>query len=327
MPPGKTPIPQRGPAQARGAAAATIRLVALAIGCATALGCSSGGTTPGDEFRFERDGGSLPECDSGEHICGSECVADEENTPDVGCRRGCGSPCTPPEDGRGEATCSPDGFCDVSCTAPYAKVGGQCECDEGITCESAGAQCGDIDDGCGGTITCGECGGEGESCSQNQCTSCTTDDGEPNEDSSKAFSVGEYKDGSKTSMEFTTYGLHGAGDVDWFVGSVKDTFGVTNPGNPDVKIVLRDIPTGDDYTLAAWFECDKGNSAPSCAGDVDDPSLGSGCISDNGGTNNETIEFKSSCDGTSDDGTLYVRVTAKTWSGTCSPYTLAITVD
>lgn len=273
------------------------------------------------------DGAPPPDatsCPSGQHRCGAGCVADQPNLPERGCRLACGTdPCPTPMGG--VALCTVEGRCEFECPAPWSRDGERCVC-TAQRCEDLGATCGTYDDGCGGTLTCGMCG-SGQSCDEeSRACECTADRGEPNPSSVTAFALPEFTDSPDTMMSFgADFGIGAADDVDFFSFHVVDGF---DTGNPVVRITLDGIPTGSNYDLAAWYVCDDGGNVSTCNIGAADSTLGAGCRATGAGTTIETVEIATDCDrfGTGDDGTVYVRVTAPTWSGACDRYTLDIAV-
>jgi hypothetical protein len=71
--------------------------------------------------------------------------------------------CCSTDDECGEGESCSEGTCVADCTPAT-------ECDASIVC-------GEVDDGCGGTVNCGVCG-EGESCSEGTCVACQTYEGD-----------------------------------------------------------------------------------------------------------------------------------------------------
>jgi len=96
-------------------------------------------------------------CEGGQCTCVPDCF-DENCGADDGCGGLCDGPCLDPD-----AVCV-DGVCEC----PYTACGGECcaeteVCHQGAccappTCDDLAADCGAIDDGCGGSVFCGACG-------------------------------------------------------------------------------------------------------------------------------------------------------------------------
>ena len=109
------------------------------------------------------------ECRSDEHLCDDVCVENYPNEPSYGCALGCGEPCEAPMGG--VAICGENGRCDILCEAPNMRMGDDCVC-QPTTCEEMGRSCGEWDNGCGGTITCGTCA-DGRACSSAGVCGCS----------------------------------------------------------------------------------------------------------------------------------------------------------
>lgn len=129
--------------------------------CAPTEMCGNGSVDPGETC----DGNCPTSCDDGQ-----ACTTDALVGSAASCNASCShDPVTSCVDG--------DGCCPTGCSF---EDDGDCAC-EPRTCASIGAQCGTIDDGCGGTITCTDTCGNNEYCSG---TSCVVQDtvGEPCDD-------------------------------------------------------------------------------------------------------------------------------------------------
>lgn len=282
----------------------------IATGCASGTGGGAAGEASGSgsEWSSLGDGGAAdPDdaCFPDEHRCDGACVPDQRNEPSVGCERGCGDPCPVPEGAT--ATCSLDGRCDFECEAPFERVGDGCEC----VPRTCGEECGEIEDGCGGTLDCGACS-----------AGCEPDEAEENEVQAQAHELGEMTDRPRTDVVMDTYALHAQTDVDWYRATITDAFG---DGNPTLEITLADAAPG--YTVGAWFVCDSGGDDTACEAGTTDNSAGRGCVASTGGTAATTVKLQTSCSGLDESGVLVVRVMAETEIEACVPYTLGISVD
>ena len=102
---------------------------------------------------------------SGTLACASNC----QRYDTTGCMAGCTPDCSATE-------CGPDPVCGTdcgSCNAGEQCTGaGQCMCVP-TTCAAVGAQCGSIDDGCGGMLDCGGCPGA-QTCGADNTCGCAT---------------------------------------------------------------------------------------------------------------------------------------------------------
>lgn len=294
----------------------------------SACGDDGAGPAPGDagaEGGIEDAGGEpdafVPdappsECLAGQHPCGAACVDDLPDEPLNGCRLGCGDPCPEPEGGH--ATCTLSGECDFVCDAPFVRDGEECRC-EPATCATLGAACGDVDDGCGGTLSCGGCSG-GATCTDGACA-CADDPGEPNDHMSRPTDLGMLTDSPDSSTTATEYALGSETDEDWLGIAVTDG---TDFGNPQITVTLSDIPAGSDYDLEIFYRC-TGNASVCTMGTP--ITLMDGCASRSSGPATETAALSSECSGTDDSGLLLIHVVSTTWSGSCDPYTLRVDVN
>ena len=307
-------------------------LAALSVGCAQGGGGDEDGGTRGDSGpRVMRDGGSTTRdgggrdsgpptaCDTGQHACGGGCVDDLENLPENGCRLGCGTACPAPPDAT--ASCGADGTCSIGCEPPFRLVEGECVC-EARTCSDLGFMCGAPDDGCGMALDCGSCGGTG-TCIDGAC-SCAPDARETNDSRLTAPSIGSATDAPDTDLIFDMFNLHTMGDEDWFEISVADDF---DGGNPRVRVTLRNIPSGDNYDLAAYYVCDAGGDSSSCSAGTPDNMIGRGCASSASGATSETVEIETECSTTDEAGTLILHITGSAVSGTCANYEIEVNVS
>jgi hypothetical protein len=215
---------------------------------------------------------------------------------------------------------SVDGGGDPSCTAK--------------TCDDFGGECGDHDDGCGGTVSCGKCQ---EACTPKTCkdlgktcgtapdgcggtvscgkcdtgTPCTDKD-EPNETNAAAKDLGTLKDSPDSSAVVDAL-TAGDGDEDWFSMTVTDS-GLD--GNPVV-----DVSATGNLEIGVFFVCDSGGDGSYCPdGDTQDNTIGKGCR----GTHDVVLD--ASCSGLTDSGKAFVRVRKTASDGACTPYTLTALV-
>jgi len=308
----------------------------FALSCALCLACAAGagggggdGSAPSMDGGDDADGGEAdagggggdagpPDCPDGQHVCGGGCIDDLENVPDNGCRFGCGEPC--PTMMGGSAGCSEDGACTFECDPPFELVGEACVCAP-MTCDDLGFMCGAPDDGCGMTIDCGTCA-EGD-CVDGAC-SCPPDGREPNDTQASAPDIGDASDAPDTNLVFADmFSLHSEMDEDWFTIDVSDDF---DAGNPQIRVTVRDIPTGDDYDLAAWYLCDAGGDDHSCNAGGPDSTIGRGCIATSSGSTPETVEISTECSSTDESGELLIRITAERVTGECANYELEVDV-
>jgi len=254
------------------------------------------------------------ECAPDQHRCSDQCVNEQANDVAVGCRYGCGTPCPEAPD-NADATCSVLGQCDFTCRPPFARAGEACLC-AATTCESVGATCGLIDNGCGGTTDCGSC--SSGACMGGSCV-CSADAGEPNGSRIGSRGLGAFTDQPDTTMTFGTYAVSTATDHDWYRAAISDT-GLDS--NPVIRVTLGSVPTRSDYNLEVFYACDDGVTTLSClAGSA----VGDGCASASPG--GDIVELQPDCSGTIyDSGSAFIHIVPATWAGSCSPYSLEVFV-
>lgn len=315
---------------------AGMRLVVLfasLVALASSPGCADGGT-PGDAGGGprdggmrdapgtdggRRDGGGTTTCDPGEHACGTGCIPDLPNEPMNGCRLGCGEACVAPT--MATATCTAGGTCDFTCPSPFRREGDACVCAP-RTCMDLGFECGSPDDGCGRPLDCGSCGSG--TCVMGHC-GCAEDTHEPNDGNSTAtVHPGTYSDSDDPDLTLADYNLDSMGDTDWIRIDVDDGFDF---GNPRMTVTLDNVPVGADYDLAAYYVCDSGGDNGSCNRGTADNFLGRGCRDETMGSGISVVEIASDCTGLGidDHGTLYIRVTSRSFEG-CGNYRLQVNI-
>lgn len=288
------------------------------------LACSTNSHVVNTSDVVTGDDASGATCGQNEHMCGTRCVANNDNVPELGCTLGCGSPCPTRDNAR--SFCRTDGLCSFECLPPFMLQGGECVCVP-TTCEGLGLECGMISDGCGMTANCGTC--PSGICSEGFC-GCGPDEFESNQTLGTAFAGTDLDDDPgdndlPSSAVVTSASLSSIGDSDWFKWHVDDTFQVISQ-NPLLKVTLSNIPTGDNYALQAFYVADGTCTANhECRIGMLDTTMGRGCSSNNAGNSNEQIELYTDCGGsTSEDGTLYVRVYSTTNRESCANYRLLI---
>lgn len=246
-------------------------------------------------------------CGAGQHACGTTCVADGANRPEVGCELGCGDACPTPDHGR--ATCSLAGTCDFTCTDPYVRLDGACVL---AACEDAGYACGAL-----GALDCGTCFGATGCGADHQCA-IPEDSREPNDSVAQANDLGTFDDYDDPSLWIEDLSIHALSDEDWFQFRLLDGL---DGGNPDTIIQLSNRMTqlgwlDSSHELTAWFRCDTADAGTSLAcgewlttedeNSLSDPVLGVGCRV----TARYVVwaDLEPSCAGLSDDGVVTFRV-------------------
>jgi len=297
------------------------RLAALLL--LTACGAPSTGPADAGHRDAARDGGPGPDggtvCPAGQHACGAGCIDDLADDPAVGCRLGCGEPCPTPTSGT--SSCSAEGRCDFECAAPYHREGNDCVC-AARTCASMMYECGAPDDGCGHVLDCGTCAlGV---CLSGLC-SCMPDAHEVDDTAAIAPTLGTYDDSTNPPpVTLTDYNLHTAADVDWTGYTIIDG---ADLGNPDITVTLSGVRADSAYQLSAFYVCNNGTDATTCAAGAADAEIGAGCTAAPGTTS--TVHLTTDCNylGLDDSGRLLVRVRASSWGAlACDPYHLTVEI-
>lgn len=258
-------------------------------------------------------------CPTGQHGCGAGCIIDQANDPANGCRFGCGSPCPAPS--TGVASCSTAGACDFTCPSPFHREGNTCAC-TARTCMSMGYMCGAPDDGCGMPLNCGTCA-SGAMCLSGLC-GCMPDTHEPNENKVVATRGADLSDGADSNVTLSDYTIDHMGDVDWIQFHVTDS---VDGGDPHLTVRLYEIPSGSDYDLGVWYTCNNGRDASRCSVGTQDNTFGHGCTSSHPGIAEENVDLPTDCGTLANaDGIVFIRVTALTFGGSCTPYKLDVHV-
>lgn len=172
------------------------------------------------------------------------------------------------------------------------------------TCDQLGKTCGTHADGCGGTVNCGLC----------PSTGCAADAREPNDTKTSAIDLGSATDAPNTTKTVTAL-TASDGDEDWFKLRVTDSgFG----GNP--RIDANTNNTGLEVTV--FHVCDSLPNYSSCTDKgTQDNSVGFGCRGTGGKSSLST-----DCKGINETGSTFVRVRKLASDGKCSSYDLTIDV-
>jgi hypothetical protein len=141
---------------------------------------------------------------------------------------------------------------------------------------------------------------------------------EHNDTKTTAVQLGESKDDMDWDDDAKQFwaSLFGQGDVDWFQYTAKDTFwGKIRP-----RADLVNVPEGASYQVCLFMVCDNGEpiELKSCFAGEESTSEGGlpGCC----GTDSAQLELN--CEGSSDDGTVFVRVSHVSGPWTCDNYSV-----
>jgi hypothetical protein len=211
----------------------------------------------------------------------------------------------PPDPSCKPATCADLG---KSCGQHDDGCGGKIDCGAcptncvPKTCQQLGKTCGTWDDGCGGTASCGACP-----------TQCAPDAKEPNNDRTKAASLGTLTDSPESSRSLYSLTLSD-GDEDWFTAKVTDAGWW---GNPRIQ-----VSTARPVEVTVFYVCDGGTDYSYCpSGETTDNAVGHGCRS------TATSTIQTSCNGIDESGTMYVRVRKTKSDGLCGGYSLDVRVN
>ena len=297
--------------------------------------------------------GANATCNTDTGIC--ECDANYIGDPDTGCTF---------NDTCEADTCNGHGTCDdaggvVTCDCDTGYNGDFCnECDHAagyapdpqnpgaciqdtcvpdpssIVCEDK--MCGQLPDGCGGTLNCGSCGIVGTCNTAGTSCSCPSDTNEPNNNFSSATDLGSFTDDPDSSW-FENFSIHTDSDEDWFIFNVQDT-GFS--GNPHISVWLNPMDPEDpsqwnegsdesDYELIVWYSCNNGGNEHSCEdGFVStDLSHGFSCWDPGNYQYYPGVRLGTECSGTTDEsGTAVVMVRKQYRHGYCDSYDLSISV-
>ncbi len=197
---------------------------------------------------------------------------------------------------------------DGACGAHDDGCGGSIQCGECVKCtpkkcEDLGQTCGTHDDGCKGTVNCGACP-----------TSCSKDAKEPNDTQATATDLGDATDYPTTNLVQTGL-MTSDGDEDWFRIKVSDSgWG----GNPIVTAEVKGAP----MEVAIFYDCESDPEYSYCNGEgVADETIGKGC------RNANTTSLATDCKWWDERGTAYVRVRKLSSDGKCGTYQLNVNVD
>ena len=248
-------------------------------------------------------------CEANTHACGTDCVPDRANTPDVGCASGCDGAC--PSVANSIAGCAADGTCTLQCMPGFADVGGACIPN---ACEQAGFTCGAFVDDANNSFDCGGCE-DGVTCGTDHACAIGPDDQEPNDSIAAARDLGDFNDVDNETLDLDNLSI-GNGDEDWFRFHITDGF---DGGNPIALIqARRPSPSSllSDHELTVWFACDSmnANTVAECgeASTIRDtnsqnhPTLGRGCS-----VNARQViwaQIQPNCTSAADSGTITIRI-------------------
>ncbi len=148
----------------------------------------------------------------------------------------------------------------------------------------------------------------GDSCATGTCTGTPMlDTYEANDARSSAFRLPGVSDRDAFSSADTIRpSIYPDGDVDWFVYNDSDDFG----GSIFPRVELRDIPSGSNYDLCVYVDCESSFVSIDCTRgtrgtDVDGLRA---CCSTRSGNADEIVRIDHDCSGTDDSADLYIAV-------------------
>ena len=156
-------------------------------------------------------------------------------------------------------------------------------------------------------------------CVLGQCEGMPIQDAfEHNDSKTTASQLGESKDDMDWDDDAKQVwaSLYGPGDVDWFQYTAKDTFwGKIRP-----RADLTNVPDGSTYEICLFMVCDNGEpiELKSCfAGEESTSADGlDGCCA------SDSAQLELNCEGSSDDGVVYVRVSHVSGPWACDNYSV-----
>jgi len=227
------------------------------------------------------------------------------------------------------------GSCDHEIANGWCQIGGSCYQDNGTNPSNSCQQCNDLYPSQWspktGSCNDGQSCTSGDTCNGGVCVGTPIGDGyEDNDNASFASTLQAKNDNSSWNQASSTNAtLFGPGDVDWYKFKMNDN--TNTDGEPDVRVDLSSIPSGSDYELCVYLDCDdpgNGEEAKNCNGSSWTFNNHPGCCSDNTGSQSESITFQTNCKNggilpDDDTGDIYIRVRAFAAEDyTCSSYTL-----
>lgn len=211
----------------------------------------------------------------------------------------------------------------VSGTPPCPGPDGDGNCAE--SCNEAGQNCTANDPDSSGCDDGNQCT-SGDTCFNGSCTGTPIVDAyESNDTRATASILGSIDDDDEYPSGTAAASLYEAGDADWYRFHVTDT----PTGNQQPRVYLTNIPSGSNYQLCTYFECDDPGDEQdvTCTQGLKSSYEGiPGCCSTSLGSLSESVSFEPRCDNSiiADDtsGQVYIRVYNAITSWTCDEYSL-----
>lgn len=174
------------------------------------------------------------------------------------------------------------------------------------------AQTGPCDDGDACTV--------GDSCATGTCVGTPMlDDYEPNDTRGSAHRLPGVSDrDSFSSADTIQPSMYPEGDVDWFVYNDSDDFG----GSIFPRVELRDIPSGSNYDLCVYVDCESSFNSITCELGMEVDGMPA-CCSTRTNNADEIVRIDHDCSGSDDSADIYVAVVQVGGPASCeSPYSL-----
>jgi len=200
---------------------------------------------------------------------------------------------------RSEGDVDPERSCRI-CDPSQSRTGWtplEGACDDGDACTT------------GDTCRAGVCMGEPR-----------IDDFEPNDDMDGPHGLGGVSDTDSYPAGSLEASIYPEADVDWFVYSDSDDFG----GSIFPRAQLVDIPSGSNYDLCLFVDCESSFEGLDCTAGVEENLGGlTGCCSRNGASTDENVRIDHNCSGTDDSADIFVQITKVSGPPVCDTlYTL-----
>lgn len=230
-----------------------------------------------------------------------------------------------------------DGVCEPrACDSTCGEIADGCgdsifcgECSTDVECEPQTcdeASCGEQGDGCGGELNCGECA-KGD-CEGGVCF-CGEDSLEPSDDENSAHDFATWEE-SSGHLEWVEELVITGGEEDWFKVEALDTFSL---GNPRVGFGVSAVESTRDLRLSVSYVCNSGNKQLACVGGSFDQDLNACVTVIPTGTTEQWMHVIPDCGGLfgDEDGVAFARITAVCADSfecdtTCETYDLGVEV-
>jgi len=149
----------------------------------------------------------------------------------------------------------------------------------------------------------------------------TEDAFDPNDTLATVSYLGSIGDNNDWPQGSFSASLFPDGDSDWFEYAVVD-----EPlSSLAPSVTLSGIPSGTNYDLCVYYQCDAGTESVICdSGNISDSESGfPGCCSTSSGNTDESVTLDADCIGSPDGGgTVYFNVKKLSGPATCATYTV-----